>query len=87
MRRLRVGAIRCRWTFYRPFELIDRKETTRFIAGLVQEEQDESEQLLALKQLEALLGTVDVAAYCGLGRRSPRAAELAAKRTRLLLSA
>lgn len=73
--------------FYEPFAELYRDGPARFVAGIVQESQDEAEQLAALGRLEALIGPVDVAAYCGLGRRSPEAADAVAGRTRRLVEA
>lgn len=71
--------------FFEPFKSLYRGGTARFVAGIVQEQQDAAEQMEALRRLESLVGPVDVAAYCGLGRRSPEAADEAAARTRQLV--
>lgn len=71
--------------FFEPFRSLYRGGTPRFVAGIVQEQQDAGEQIEALRRLESVVGPVDVATYCGLGRRSPEAAEQAAARTRELV--
>lgn len=73
--------------FYEAFRNMYRGGTARFVAGVVQEEQNEAEQLEVLKLIEQMIGPVDVATYCGLGRRSPEAADAAAERTRRLIEA
>lgn len=73
--------------YYEAFRNLFRDGSARFVAGIVQEEQDEAEQLVVLKLIEQMIGSVDVATYCGLGRRSPDAADAAAARTRRLLEA
>jgi hypothetical protein len=73
--------------FYETFRNLYRDGTARFVAGVVQEEQDEADQLVVLKLIEQMIGPVDVATYCGLGRRSPEAADAAAERTMRLIEA
>ncbi|HEX2053858.1 MAG TPA: hypothetical protein VHJ78_09080 [Actinomycetota bacterium] len=70
--------------YFEPFSKLYRGPA-RFVAGVVQESQDLGEQAAALEMLESLIGPVDVATYCGLGRRSPEAAEEAAERTMRLV--
>ncbi|MCW2901396.1 MAG: hypothetical protein JWO67_3661 [Streptosporangiaceae bacterium] len=68
--------------FYRPLGgLRALPESLRLIAGLVHEEQDLAEQVLVLRTVEQCLGrTVGVSPACGLGRRTPEAAERAVER-------
>jgi hypothetical protein len=73
--------------FYRAFKDLYRDGPARFVAGIVQEEQDADSQLEVLGLLERMIGPVDIATYCGLGRRSPEAADSAAKRTMQLVNA
>ncbi len=73
--------------YYEAFRNLFRDSSARFVAGIVQEEQEEAEQLVVLKLIEQMIGPVDVATYCGLGRRSPEAADAAAARTRRLIEA
>jgi hypothetical protein len=71
--------------FYEAFRNLYRGGTARFVAGVVQEEQDEADQRMVLELIERMIGPVDVATYCGLGRRSPEAADAAAGRTMSLV--
>jgi hypothetical protein len=73
--------------FYAPFAKMSRSATARFVAGIAQEDHDLGDQLAALKRLEDVVGSVDVATYCGLGRRSPDAADSAAERMMQLVEA
>ena len=73
--------------FYEAFRSFYRDGSARFVAGVVQEEQDEKDQLAVLRLIEQMVGPVDVATYCGLGRRSPDAADAAAERTMRLVEA
>jgi hypothetical protein len=62
--------------FYRPLQRLALPERTRFVAGLLHEGRSVDELRPILADVESLLGRwVDVAAACGLGRRSPEAAQ------------
>ncbi|NMO16583.1 hypothetical protein HPC49_08905 [Pyxidicoccus fallax] len=57
--------------FYAPLARVVLPERTRFVAGLVHERWTEAETRPVLQHVERALGRrVDVAAACGLGRRS-----------------
>lgn len=57
--------------FYAPLQRVVLPERTRFVAGLVHERWTEAQTRPVLQLVEAALGRkVDVAAACGLGRRS-----------------
>lgn len=73
--------------FYEAFRNLYRDGTARFVAGVVQEEQDEADQLVVVGMIEQMIGPVDVATYCGLGRRPHEAADAAAERTMRLVEA
>ncbi|WP_433464973.1 hypothetical protein [Spirillospora sp. CA-128828] len=68
--------------FYRDLGRLARMpQDVRLIAGLVHEEQSLDEQRQVLRTVETVLGrTVDVSPACGLGRRTPEAAERALTR-------
>jgi hypothetical protein len=62
--------------FYRPLRRLALPDGTRFVAGLLHEGRSVDELRPLLAEIESLLGRwVDVAAACGLGRRSPQAAQ------------
>ncbi|KAB2352337.1 hypothetical protein [Actinomadura rudentiformis] len=63
--------------FYRDLRRLARMpRDVRFVAGLAHEEQGLTEQQQVLRTVEAMLGRpVDVSPACGLGRRTPEAAE------------
>lgn len=64
--------------FYRPLRKLRLPDTTRFIAGLVHEGQSIDEQRHVLTLVEEQVGRpVDLAAACGLGRRTPEQARAA----------
>jgi hypothetical protein len=61
--------------FYRPLARLTLPAGTRFIAGIVHENRDLEEHRRILAMVERHLGArVDLAAACGLGRRTPTAA-------------
>jgi len=62
--------------FYRPLRKVRLPAGTRFVAGFVHERRslEQNRQLLAVIE-ELRGGAVDVAASCGLGRRTPEAAQ------------
>lgn len=63
-------------SYYEPLKNIMLPEGTHFIAGFVHETLSLDENLSILEAIEAARGThVDVASSCGLGRRTPAAAE------------
>lgn len=66
--------------FYAPLSDLKLPEGTRFVAGLVQETSDIADLQRALQLTEQALGReVDLAAPCGLGRRTPEQAAANAK--------
>jgi hypothetical protein len=61
--------------FYQPLSGLRLPAGTRFVAGFLHEDRSLSEQRDLLAVIEKAVGSeVDVAASCGLGRRSPEAA-------------
>ncbi|MEV4380794.1 hypothetical protein [Streptosporangium sp. NPDC049644] len=61
--------------FYQPLTGLRLPSTTRFVAGFLHENRTVDDQRRLLNTIEkAVGGTVDVAAACGLGRRSDTAA-------------
>ncbi len=63
-------------SYYQPLKNINLPEGTRFIAGFVHESLSLDDNRGILAAIEAARGTtVDVACSCGLGRRTPAAAE------------
>lgn len=72
--------------YYQPLGRLRLPADVRFVAGLVEENQDVTEQRQALHFVERELGPVDVAATCGLGRRTPQAAQRWAQQARQLLA-
>jgi hypothetical protein len=62
--------------FYRPLRKVRLLAGTRFVAGFVHERRSLEENRRILAAVEELRGgPVDVAASCGLGRRTPEAAQ------------
>jgi hypothetical protein len=62
--------------FYRPLAGVRLPAETRFVAGFVHERRSQEQNRQILELIEGLRGgTVDVAASCGLGRRTPEAAQ------------
>jgi hypothetical protein len=62
--------------FYRPLSKIRLPDSTRFIAGFIHEKLDHREHIRVLRTIEKIRGSeIGVASSCGLGRRSPSAAE------------
>jgi hypothetical protein len=71
--------------YYTPLHNLRLHPRTRFIAGLVQETSTTSQLRHALELTETAYGkSVDIAAGCGLARRTPEAAAANAKLTRML---
>lgn len=61
--------------FYRPLANLRLPASTRFVAGILHEGRSTDEEKRLLSVVESAFGrTVDVAAACGLGRRSSEAA-------------
>lgn len=62
--------------YYRPLKNIVLPPEVRFVAGFVHDKRSEAEHQQILQIIETLRGhSVDVACSCGLGRRTPQAAE------------
>lgn len=62
--------------YYAPLKDIQLPPATRFIAGFVHEKRSVAENIAILNSIESARGQlVDVACSCGLGRRSPEAAD------------
>jgi hypothetical protein len=62
--------------FYEPLDQLRLPPTTRFVAGFAHEKQEIAEQLQIREQIDSHLATTaDIAAACGLGRRTRQDAE------------
>ena len=68
-------------SWYAPLEGLKLERGTRFVAGFAHEDQSLEDQVFVRDLIERIVGApVMVSHACGLGRRSPEAAERALRR-------